>query len=254
MIPVSRIRPEEGLGRKRERAGHQELCRSISRFGVLTPITVRRAPGKPQDFLLVKGQGRTLACLHLGIKTIPAHIVEESFSEEEKVQQFLVENVARLRMKPVDRALLIARARSAGEETKKVAERFGISPSTVRKLEGQLSGAGDAEIAALRRGDVSLATQAIVARLVSPEDRSEVIAIVSEFRPPGSELQMLLVGVGWQTLTSLGPKHQRGRIALLRWACSRLADMPKGTSKTRLMRLAAELPLEMDAVQERGVG
>jgi len=30
-IPVSRIRPEEGLGRKRDREGHRELRRSIER-------------------------------------------------------------------------------------------------------------------------------------------------------------------------------------------------------------------------------
>ncbi len=43
-IAVEHIRPEDGLGRKRDRDGHRELCRSIERFGVLTPITVRRAP------------------------------------------------------------------------------------------------------------------------------------------------------------------------------------------------------------------
>src|SRR5260370_5717989 len=91
-IPVDRIRPEDGLGRKRDRDGHRELCRSIELFGVLTPITVRRAPDSSGEFLLIKGQGRTLACRLLGISRIPALLVDDHFDDTEKVQQFLVEN------------------------------------------------------------------------------------------------------------------------------------------------------------------
>ena len=140
-IPVARIRPEDGLGRKRDRDGHRELRQSIEQFGVLTPVTVRLAPDGSGDYLLIKGQGRTLACRLLGIEKIPAIVVDDDFAENEKVQQFLVENVARLRMRPVDRALLIARARQDGEETAEVAKRFGVSPATVRRLEAQLDGA-----------------------------------------------------------------------------------------------------------------
>ena len=140
-VQVDRIRPEEGLGRKRDRDGHQELCRSIEQFGVLTPITVRRAPDNTRDFLLIKGQGRTLACRILGIDKIPAIVVSDQFAETEKVQQFLVENVARLKMRSIDRFLLIAHARQTGEETTDIAARFGVSATTVRRLETQLDGA-----------------------------------------------------------------------------------------------------------------
>src|SRR5438067_12553766 len=103
-IAVERIRPEQGLDRKRDRDGHRELQRSIEQFGVLTPITVRRAPDGSGDFLLIKGQGRTLACRLLGIDKIPALIVDDEYAETQKVQQFLVENVARLRLSAADRA------------------------------------------------------------------------------------------------------------------------------------------------------
>src|SRR5438105_14450135 len=102
-IAVGRIRPEDGLARRRDRDGHRELCRSIEQFGVLTPITVRPAPDGSGDYLLIKGQGRTLACQLLGIRKIPALIVDQATAETEKVQQFLVENVARLRLATVDR-------------------------------------------------------------------------------------------------------------------------------------------------------
>jgi ParB/RepB/Spo0J family partition protein len=244
-LPIEMIRPERGLGRKRDRQGHQELCRSIERFGVLSPITVRSADDGSEEFLLVKGQGRTLACRQLGLATIPAFVMEGDFSETEKVQQFLVENVARLRMKPVDRALLIAHARAAGEETEKVAERFGISASTVRRLETQLDGASDAEIAALRRGDVTLATQSVIARLVTNGDRTEVIEAISGLRVASADLQTVLLALGWAKLVELGRAHRASRISLLRWACSRLASGPRGSSKTRIIQLSKELPTEL---------
>lgn len=49
-LPVERIRPEDGLGRKRDRVGHDELCQSVRQFGVLTPVTVRPAPDGSGDY------------------------------------------------------------------------------------------------------------------------------------------------------------------------------------------------------------
>jgi ParB/RepB/Spo0J family partition protein len=100
-VAVALIRPEDGLDRKRDKEGHRELQRSIEQFGVLTPITVRLAPDATGDYLLIKGQGRTLACRLLGIERIPAVVVDDRYAETEKVQQFLVENVARLKMRPL---------------------------------------------------------------------------------------------------------------------------------------------------------
>ena len=183
-MPVARIRPEDGLGRKRDREGHRELCRSIEQFGVLTPVTVRRAPDGTGDYLLIKGQGRTLACRLLGIDKIPAIVVDDRFAENEKVQQFLVENVARLRMRPIDRALLIARARQDGEETAEVARRFGVSAATVRRLEAQLEGATSSEVAALKSGKCNLALHAVIARHVPLNERSDVVAAVGVILAP----------------------------------------------------------------------
>jgi len=58
-----------------------------------------------------------MACRLLGVTKIPAIVVDDRFADEAKVQQFLVENVARLRMRPIDRALLISHSRRNGEET-----------------------------------------------------------------------------------------------------------------------------------------
>ena len=241
-VPVARIRPEEGLGRKRDRDGHRELQGSIEQFGVLTPITVRPAPDDSGDFLLIKGQGRTLACRLLGVDTIPAVVVDDNYAETEKVQQFLVENVARLKMRPVDRALLIERARQDGEETSAIAARFGVSPSTVRRLLAQLDGATSHEVDALRAGDVSLAMHAVIARHVDPSERPAVLQIVSEPTIKTKELEALFVALGWSHLVELGDKQLGERIVLLNWACRVLTDLPQGTLKDRFRQLALKFP------------
>lgn len=250
-IPVVKIRPEDGLGRKRDRDGHLELRRSIEQFGVLTPVTVRVAPDDSGDYLLIKGQGRTLACRLLGIEKIPAIVVDDTFAENEKVQQFLVENVARLRMRPIDRALLIARARQEGEETASVAKRFGVTPATVRRLESQLEGASTREVAALQRGNVNLALHAVIARYLSPEERSEAVHAIAEYTLKTKELEALFEALGWKDLVDLGPGQRQARLKLLAWACATLHRLPAGSLEERLGLLAAELPLEFSGAAAR---
>jgi ParB/RepB/Spo0J family partition protein len=245
-VPVARIRPEDGLGRKRDREGHRDLQRSVERFGVLTPITVRLAPDGSGDYLLIKGQGRTLACQLLGIETIPAVVVDDHYAEKEKVQQFLVENVARLKMRPIDRALLIHRARQEGEETAAIARRFGVTPATVRRLLAQLDGASSSEVAALRAGDVNLAMHAVIARHVGHEERPGVISAVATSGIKTKELEVLFVALGWRRLVDLGPGLSRQRICLLAWACGVLDELAQASTKERLRQLALRFPLEFE--------
>jgi ParB/RepB/Spo0J family partition protein len=248
-VPVAKIRPEEGLARKRDREGHKELQRSIQQFGVLTPITVRPAPDRSGEYLLIKGQGRTLACSILGLRTIPAIIVDDAHAEVEKVQQFLVENVARLKMRPIDRALLITHARQQGEETAEVAKRFGVAAVTVRRLEVQLDGASAKEVAALRSGDVNLAKHAVIARWVTAKERVEAISLFTEHSIKTSDMTTLFEALGWDGLTNLGPQCKTARLRLLRWVCAELSGLTRGTVKERLNALAAHLPLSLETQQ-----
>ena len=245
-VRVARIRAEEGLARKRDRDGHRELQRSIEQFGVLTPITVRLAPDGSGDYLLIKGQGRTLACRLLDIATIPAIVVDDAYAENEKVQQFLVENVARLKMRPIDRALLIYRARQDGEETANIARRFGVSALTVRRLLAQLEGASSGEVATLKAGDVNLSMHAVVARHVSPPERTDVLAVIANRSLRAKELEALFVALGWRALEELGAICKVQRVNLLRWACAALDQLPPGSIKERLHQVALRFPLEFE--------
>ena len=120
---------------RRANAGHREACAGRNRR-----LPAHQGPGAHPSLPLAR------------YRQIPAIVVDDRFADTEKVQQFLVENVARLRMRPIDRALLIARARQEGEETADVARRFGVSAATVRRLEAQLEGATSSEVAALKSG------------------------------------------------------------------------------------------------------
>lgn len=248
-VPVDRIRPEEGLARKRDREGHQELQRSIKQFGVLTPITVRPAPDSSGDYLLIKGQGRTLACRLLGISAIPAIVVDAGFAEDEKVQQFLVENVARLKMRPVDRALLVHRARQAGEETSGIAKRFGLTAVTVRRLLAQLEDVSQSEVAALRAGDVNLAMHAVIARHVGALERAEVVALVASSSIKAKDLETVFVAIGWRQLAEFGASQSSGRLALLAWVCGALDQAQGGSIKERFRRIASQLPAVLGQVR-----
>lgn len=249
-VPVEQIRPEDGLGRRRDREGHKELCRSIEQFGVLTPITVRRAPDRSGEYLLIKGQGRTLACRLLGISKIPALVVDDRYAEEEKVQQFLVENVARMRLGTVDRALLIAHARCEGEETADVAKRFGVSAATVRRLEAQLDGASSGEVAALRAGDLNLSLHAVIAKHVAAKERADVIARVAPTGLRAKEMDALFQAIDWAGLVGLGSKYRAQRLALLEWACETMAALPKADPRERIRQLALQLPLRLAAASK----
>ena len=243
-VPVARIRPEEGLARKRDRDGHRELQRSIEHFGVLTPITVRLAPDDSGDYLLIKGQGRTLACRLLDIPTIPAIVVDARYADDQKVQQFLVENVARLKMRSVDRALLIHRARQGGEETSSIAKRFGVSPTTVRRLLGQLDGASSGEVAALRNGNVNLTAHAVVARYVTPAERLGILGVVARTSINSKDLEILFAALGWSDLAGLGSTHNSQRLRLFDWACTTFVGLKGGSPRERLRQLALSFPVE----------
>jgi ParB/RepB/Spo0J family partition protein len=252
-IPVVKIRPEDGLDRKRDREGHRELCRSIEQFGVLTPVTVRFAPDDSGDYLLIKGQGRTLACRLLNIDKIPAIVVDDDFAENEKVQQFLVENVARLRMRPIDRAFLIARARQGGEETAEVARRFGLSPATVRRLQAQLDGASTREVAALKQGNVNLTLHALIARHVEGAERADTVAALAKYSLRTKEMEALFEALGWRDLAGLGGTHRKQRLQLLTWACDTLSKLPPGSIRDRLAQMAAVLPIDFADIPRRKV-
>lgn len=91
-VPVEKIRSNPYQPRKYfSRASLEELAVSISEYGVLQPITVRKMGGG--NYELVAGERRLKASEMLGLKTIPAIIV--NISDQNSAFIALTENLQR---------------------------------------------------------------------------------------------------------------------------------------------------------------
>lgn len=90
-IPLDEIMPNPYQPRRCfEISALNELAESIREVGVITPITVRRAPG---GFELVCGERRVRAAKLVGLKEIPAVIAE--ISDKESAILAITENLQR---------------------------------------------------------------------------------------------------------------------------------------------------------------
>ncbi len=106
----------------------EELKHSISENGVITPITVRPFNN---GYQLIAGERRLRAVQELGLKTIPAFVLEVH-SDEQMLELSLVENIQRENLNPIEEALgyqrLIEECRLTQEQ---VAQKVGKDRATV---------------------------------------------------------------------------------------------------------------------------
>jgi ParB family transcriptional regulator, chromosome partitioning protein len=99
-LPVDCIRPNPWQPRRSpDPLKMDELVRSIQARGVLEPVLVRPMGGK---YELVAGERRLRAAQRIGMKDIPAIIVE--LTDKESLEVALIENLQREDLSPVDEA------------------------------------------------------------------------------------------------------------------------------------------------------
>jgi ParB family chromosome partitioning protein len=79
----------------------KRLMASIAEKGVIQPIVVTP---RGEQFLLLAGERRFLACQMLGLETIPARILPDIQSAEEILTIQLIENLQREDIDPIDKA------------------------------------------------------------------------------------------------------------------------------------------------------
>lgn len=129
LLEVAAIRRNPDQPRKVfDSEGLEELRQSISRHGVLQPITVRRAGS---GFEIVSGERRWRAARNAGLDRIPA-VVRDDVSDEVSLELAIVENIQRLDLDPVEKARgYRALMDRVGLTQEQVAERMGIKRSSV---------------------------------------------------------------------------------------------------------------------------
>jgi len=104
-----------------------ELADSIARYGVITPLTVRK---KDACYELIAGERRLRAAKLAGLETVPCYIV--TAREEDSGLMALVENIQRRDLDFFEEALSLQRlTRLYGLTQQQTAERIGKSQSAV---------------------------------------------------------------------------------------------------------------------------
>ncbi|RMD97184.1 MAG: ParB/RepB/Spo0J family partition protein [Calditrichaeota bacterium] len=105
-----------------------ELKRSISENGVITPITVRR---HGDGYQLIAGERRLRAVQELGLRTIPAFVLDVQ-SDEQMLEMSLVENIQRENLNPIEEAMGYQRLIDECHLTQEqVAQKVGKDRATV---------------------------------------------------------------------------------------------------------------------------
>ncbi len=127
-VPLDRIAPNPYQPRKVfDPAGLEELADSIRRYGVLTPLTVRR---EGEGYLLIAGERRLRASRMAGLETVPCYIL--TAEGEDLSAMALIENLQRRDLDPFEEAEgLLRLTRDFGLTQQQVAERIGKTQAAV---------------------------------------------------------------------------------------------------------------------------
>ncbi len=153
-IELDRIKPNPFQPRLDFNVEAQEdLKRSIREKGVIQPITVRRTADG--NYGLISGERRVRASQEIGLKTIPAYIVEVK-RDEEMLELALVENLQREHLNPIEVAISYQRLIDECDLTQElVAQKIGKDRTTVTNFLRLLKLPAQVQLS-LRREEISM--------------------------------------------------------------------------------------------------
>ena len=175
-IPVSMIIANPEQPRKIFKDSElEELTKSISEYGVLQPLIVKKAEGR--RFILVAGERRLRAASLAGLKTVPA-IVKE-LQDREAALIALVENVQRENLNFLEEARAYKKLMVDFELTQgEIAKRVSKQQSTISNKIRILSLPEDIQEAIIKNGLTERHARALL-KLTAQEDRKKVIERVT---------------------------------------------------------------------------
>jgi len=131
-IPLDMVVPNPMQPRRKFDDGTlQELAESFKSQGVLQPIVVKK---KDNQFVLIAGERRYRAAALIGMKNIPAIILNDK-DEADMLQMALVENLQREDLNPLEAAEAFRRLMDeAGLTQNQLAEKVGKSRAGVANM------------------------------------------------------------------------------------------------------------------------
>lgn len=128
-IPIDKVRPNPYQPRKEfSKQGLEELSQSIKQYGVLQPITVRKIGS--DGYELIAGERRLRACQMIGMKYIPAIVL--NISESDSAIVAMIENLQRENLHYLDEAMGYAcLIHDHGFTQEELARKIGKNQSTI---------------------------------------------------------------------------------------------------------------------------
>lgn len=103
-----------------------QLLKSITRIGLINPITVAPDPKNPDHYVVVAGNRRFKAAKKIGMKLVPSTIMNSHWDSVA-----LDENTQRASMHPADEMVAFKAAIDDGSTPKSIANQYGITEKTV---------------------------------------------------------------------------------------------------------------------------
>jgi len=144
----------------------QELAESISSRGVIQPIIVEK---KENGYEIVAGERRYRASLIAGKKTIPG--IVRKFSEEEKLEIALIENIQREDLTPIEEAQAYKNLIESLElSQQELADKVGKKRSTIANSLRLLNLPEDIQDS-LNKGQISAGHARAILAVINPADQ-----------------------------------------------------------------------------------
>lgn len=128
-LPLNKLKPNPNQPRKNfSEEALRELADSIRARGVLQPILVEEV--SDGNYLVIAGERRFRAAGIAGLSEVP--VIVRSFSDEEKLEIALIENIQREDLNPVEEALAYRALMDASHSSQdEIAGRLGKNRSTI---------------------------------------------------------------------------------------------------------------------------
>lgn len=176
-VPLSALRPNPQQPRHEfDEASLKELTDSIREKGVLQPILAEA--DRDGAYIIIAGERRVRAARLAGLSKIP--VVVRQFSQQEKLEIALIENVQRDDLTPIEEALAYRRLMEMADlSQEQVAVKVGKDRSTIANTLRLLKLPEEARDA-LSRGVITAGHARALLTLVNPSDQQVVLRRIVE--------------------------------------------------------------------------
>ncbi len=167
-VPVSALKPNpEQPRREFDEAALRELADSIRQKGVLQPVLAEACPDG--SYIIIAGERRVRAARLAGLEKLP--VIVRQFTDQEKLEIALIENVQREDLNPIEQAIAFKRLMElASLSQEQMASRVGKDRSTVANTLRLLKLPPEAQ-EAVEKGTISPGHARALLMIVNPADQ-----------------------------------------------------------------------------------